>query len=85
MAFDGIVTKAITTELAELNGSRIDKVFQPNKNEIILGMYLNKTNYALDICIDSQNCRINLTTNSKPNPQVAPNFCMLLRKNLIGK
>ena len=84
MAFDGIVTKAITTELSELNGARIDKVFQPNKNEILLGLYLNKKNYALDICIDSQNCRINLTTNSKPNPQVAPNFCMLLRKNLIG-
>lgn len=84
MAFDGIVTKAIATELSELNGARIDKVFQPNKNEILLGLYLNKKNYALDICIDSQNCRINLTTNSKPNPQVAPNFCMLLRKNLIG-
>ena len=84
MAFDGIVTKAITTELSELNGARIDKVFQPNKNEILLGLYLNKKNYALDICIDAQNCRINLTTNSKPNPQVAPNFCMLLRKNLIG-
>lgn len=84
MAFDGIVTKAIVTELSELNGARIDKVFQPNKNEIILGLYLNKKNYALDICIDAQNCRINLTTNSKPNPQVAPNFCMLLRKNLIG-
>ncbi len=84
MAFDGIVTKAIATELSELNGARIDKVFQPTKNEIILGLYLNKKNYALNICIDSQNCRINLTTNSKPNPQVAPNFCMLLRKNLIG-
>ena len=84
MAFDGIVTKAIATELSELNGARIDKVFQPTKNEIILGLYLNKKNYALDICIDAQNCRINLTTNSKPNPQVAPNFCMLLRKNLIG-
>ena len=84
MAFDGIVTKAITTELFELTGSRIDKVFQPNKNEILLGLYLNKKNYAIDICIDSQNCRINLTTNSKVNPQVAPNFCMLLRKNLIG-
>lgn len=84
MAFDGIVTKAITAELAELCGARIDKVFQPNKNEIILGLYLNKMNYALDICIDAQNCRINLTTNSKSNPQVAPNFCMLLRKNLIG-
>lgn len=84
MAFDGIVTKAITAELSNLSGARIDKVFQPNKNEIILGLYLDKKNYALDICIDSQNCRINLTTNSKPNPQVAPNFCMLLRKNLIG-
>lgn len=84
MAFDGIVTKAISTELLELCGARIDKVFQPDKNTIILGMYLNGSNYALNICIEAQNCRINLTTNSKPNPQVAPNFCMLLRKNLIG-
>lgn len=84
MAFDGIVTKAIAAELSALEGARIDKVFQPNKNEILLGLYLNKKNYAIDICIDAQNCRINLTTNSKPNPQVAPNFCMLLRKNLIG-
>lgn len=84
MAFDGIVTKAIAQEISELSGARVDKVFQPNKNEIILGLYLNKKNYATDICIEAQNCRINLTTNSKPNPQVAPNFCMLLRKNLIG-
>lgn len=84
MAFDGIVTKSIVAELNALDGARIDKIFQPNKNEIVLGLYLNKVNYALSICIDSQNCRINLTTNSKPNPQVAPNFCMLLRKNLIG-
>lgn len=84
MAFDGIVTRAIVTELSELTGARIDKVFEPNKNEIILGLYSEKKNYALDICIESQNCRINLTTNAKQNPQVAPNFCMLLRKNLIG-
>lgn len=84
MAFDGIVTKAITTELLDLSGARIDKIFQPNKNEITLGLYLNKTNYALNICIESQNCRINLTTKSKQNPQTAPNFCMLLRKNLIS-
>lgn len=84
MAFDGIVTKAITTEISQLCGARIDKIYQPNRNEIILGLYLDKKNYAIDICIESQNCRINLTTNSKPNPQIAPNFCMLLRKNLIG-
>ena len=73
MAFDGIVTKAITTELLDLCGARIDKIFQPSKNEIVLGLYLDKKNYALNICIESQNCRINLTTNSKTNPQVAPN------------
>lgn len=84
MAFDGIVTKAIASELSELCGARIDKVFQPDKNTIILGMYLNGKNYALNVCIESQNCRLNLTTNPKPNPQVAPSFCMLLRKYLIG-
>lgn len=84
MAFDGIVTKAISSEISKLCNSRIDKVFEPNKNTIILGLYLDGKNYALNICIDSQYCRLNLTTNSKPNPQVAPNFCMLLRKNLIG-
>lgn len=84
MAFDGIVTKAITTEISQLTGARIDKVFEPNKNTIILGIYQNGINYALNICIDAQYCRINLTTHQKPNPQVAPNFCMLLRKNLIG-
>ena len=36
MAFDGIVTKAIASELNELTGARIDKIFQPNKNNIRL-------------------------------------------------
>ncbi len=84
MAFDGIVTKAITEELLELRDSRIDKIYQPNKNTIILGMYKDGKNYALNVCIEAQNCRINLTTKTKPNPQEAPNFCMLLRKHLIG-
>ena len=47
-------------------------------------MYLNGVNYALNISIDSVNYRFNLTTHSKPNPKVAPNFCMVLRKHLIG-
>lgn len=84
MAFDGITTKVIADELQFLSGSRIDKIFQPNKNEIIIGLYLDGKNYALDISIDAINYRINLTTHSKPNPQTAPNFCMLLRKHLLG-
>ena len=84
MAFDGIVTKAITSELQTLTGARIDKIYEPNKNDIVLGFYLNGMNYALNVCTNSQNYRIHLTTHSKPNPLNAPNFCMLLRKNLIG-
>ena len=85
MAFDGIVTQAITHELKnDLIGGKIDKIHQPDKNTILLGIYSNSIHYALNICIDAHNCRINLTTNSKENPLVAPNFCMLLRKHLIG-
>ncbi len=84
MAFDGIVTKAITSELQAVTGARIDKIYEPNKNDIVLGFYLDGMNYALHICTHSQNYRVHLTTHSKPNPQNAPNFCMLLRKHLIG-
>jgi len=84
MAFDGIVTKSILKELTPLIGGKIDKIHEPDRNTIILGIYSQGKNYALNICIDSRNCRINLTTHSKTNPLVAPNFCMLLRKHLIG-
>lgn len=85
MAFDGIVTQAITHELKnDLIGGKIDKIHQPDKNTIVLGIYSNSVHYALNICIDAHNCRINLTTNSKRNPLVAQNFCMLLRKHLIS-
>lgn len=84
MAFDGIVTKSIVNELNPLIGGKIDKIHEPDKNTIILGIYSQGKNYALNICIDAHNCRINLTTHSRINPIVAPNFCMLLRKHLIG-
>ena len=35
MAFDGIVTKAIASELQQLSGARIDKIFQPNSNNVV--------------------------------------------------
>ena len=85
MAFDGITTKSIVSELNKfITGGKINKIFEPNKNEIILGIYNNGKNYALNCSISVDNYRINLTTTSKPNPLNAPNFCMLLRKHLIG-
>ena len=85
MAFDGLVIKSIISELNKcIIGGKINKVFQPTKNDIILSIYSNGMNYALQICIDSSNYRINLTTKSKANPVVAHNFCMFLRKHTIG-
>ena len=84
MAFDGFVTKSVVTELNNvLTGGKVNKIYEPNKNEIILDIYC-KEKFLLDICIDSANCRMNLTNHLKPNPKVAPNFCMLLRKYLNG-
>ena len=85
MAFDGFINKSVVTELNTcLIGGKINKVYQPNKDEIILNIYSNSNNYNLDICINSNNCRINLTSYKKANPKQASAFCMLLRKHLIG-
>lgn len=84
MAFDGLVTNSVIAELNTcLVGGRINKIYEPNKNEIILDIY-NQKKFMLDICINSSNCRINLTTHLKENPKTAPNFCMLLRKYLTN-
>ena len=85
MAFDGITTKKIVSELncALLDG-KINKIYEPNKNEVILGVYAKGINYALNLSISSDAYRINLTTHQKTNPLNAPGFCMLLRKHLTG-
>ena len=84
MAFDGLVTKCICNELNCLINGKINKIFEPNNNEIVLGIYSGGKNYALDICINSANYRFNLSTHSKPNPQKVLGFCMVLRKYLIN-
>ena len=84
MAFDGIVTKKVTDELKNLIDYKIDKIYQPDKNTIILGIYGNFTNLALLACISPNNYRIHLTTHTIKNPTIAPNFCMLLRKYILG-
>ena len=84
MAFDGITTKSIVSELNnKLIGAKINKVYQPNKLEIMLSAYNNGKNYNLNINVNPDFCRIHLTKYSKPNPLTALNFCMLLRKYLI--
>ncbi len=84
MAFDGITTKAVIAELQQqLIGGKVNKVFQPTKHEIVISIY-NQANYTLLLSANPDYCRLHLTNHTKPNPQNAPNFCMLLRKYLVG-
>lgn len=85
MSFDGIITKSIVTELnCVLIGAKVNKVFEPNRNEILINLYNNGKNFNLNISTNPDFCRISLTKYQKPNPTAALNFCMLLRKYLIG-
>lgn len=84
MAFDGIVLKKVVDELQVLKNGKVNRIYEPNKNELLISIYANGNTYALNIDISANNYRLNLTTNEKPNPFVAPNFCMLLRKYLIN-
>ena len=61
MAFDGIVTKAIVSEISVLNGSRIDKIFQPNKNNVILGLYKEGNRSHNERGFRGTNVRVNTT------------------------
>lgn len=85
MAFDGFVTKAIVNELKScLISGKINKIHQPDKDNLILNIYSNGQKYNLAICINASNCRMNLTSETKQNPNTPTSFCMLLRKHLIG-
>lgn len=84
MSFDGIFTKAVVDEIYPLllNG-KINKINQPDKNEINIQIY-NKENYRLLMSCANNLSRIHLSEKNKKNPITAYNFCMLLRKHLVG-
>lgn len=85
MAYDGLVNYSIVKELKnKIIDGKIDKIFEPNPEEIVLGIYSNGIKYALNLVVSSSYYRANLTTHSKANPMQAPNFCMTLRKYLLG-
>lgn len=84
MALDGLVLNSVIKELKVLINGKVNRIYEPNSNEIIMSIYADRTTYAVNINTTANNYRINLTTKEKSNPYVAPNFCMLLRKYLIG-
>ena len=85
MPLDGIFLHKVKNELSEqaLN-SRIDKIHQPSREELVLLMRSKGLNRKILISIKNSAQRINFTDNSYENPMQPPMFCMLLRKHLGG-
>ena len=83
MALDGIVISNIVSELNHaLLGGRIDKIYQPEKDELLLSIRSQKDAYKLFLTANSTYPRIHFTTRVKNSSQTPPMFCMLLRKHL---
>lgn len=85
MALDGIFIYSIVNELnSTLINAKVDKVNQPEKDEIVLTLRCDNKNTKLLISASPVYPKLHLTNNSKPNPATAPMFCMVLRKHLAG-
>ncbi len=85
MALDGIVLRALTHELnTTLLQGRIDKITQPEQDELIFQIHRNREAYRLMISVNSACPRVSLTQEKRENPTTAPLLCMLLRKHLSG-
>jgi predicted ribosome quality control (RQC) complex YloA/Tae2 family protein len=85
MSFDGLFTKLMTNEISStLNSGRINKIYQPFKNEIMMQIRSNGKNHKLLLSAHPSYARVQLTNDSYDNPSEPPMFCMLLRKHLEG-
>lgn len=83
MAFDAVTVAALTKELSDtFQNTRIYKISEPDQNELILTIKGNSSQYRLLISADASLPLMYLTSENKPAPLTAPNFCMLLRKHL---
>lgn len=83
MAFDGITVAALVQELNNtLKDGRINKIAQPETDELLLAIKTPNGMKKLCISASASLPLIYLTDENKPSPMTAPNFCMLLRKHI---
>ena len=85
MAFDGITIAAMVSELNKnLSGGRINKIAQPESDELLITGKGANGQKRLLLSASASLPLIYFTGKNRISPLTAPNFCMLLRKNLIG-
>lgn len=85
MPFDAGVMAAVVNQLRETAvGARIDKIYQPERDEIILNIRGVSVSRKLLLSACPGNARVGYCKADRENPQTPPMFCMLLRKHLSG-
>ncbi|NLG37448.1 MAG: fibronectin/fibrinogen-binding protein [Clostridiales bacterium] len=85
MPYDGLTLGAAARELDRiLSGGRVDRVSQPERDEIHIEIRSGGQNHRLLLSASARYPRAHLTREVKPNPLKAPAFCMALRKRLTG-
>jgi predicted ribosome quality control (RQC) complex YloA/Tae2 family protein len=83
MALDGIVMANLTAEMNHrLEGGKIAKIAQPEKDELLFTIKNQKNTWRLLISASASLPLVYFTETNKQSPMTAPNFCMLLRKHI---
>ncbi len=85
MALDGIFLHHTVNEIREKTiGARVEKIYQPNKDEIIIALRTRQGSEKLLLSARANSARACFTKYSVENPKTPPMLCMLLRKRLGG-
>ena len=85
MPLDGITLNLLKQELSQyIIGSRIEKIHQPSKDELVFHLRSREGAYRLLISASANSPRLHLTANAPENPATPPMLCMLFRKHLTG-
>ncbi|MDE7170388.1 MAG: NFACT family protein, partial [Oscillospiraceae bacterium] len=85
MPFDAIFMTALAGELRDkLIGGKVDKLYQPARDEAVLHMRAGRDNVRLLLSASPAHPRAQLTKVPRENPETPPMFCMLLRKHFTG-
>lgn len=85
MPFDAGVMAAVVHQMkSTVIGARVDKIYQPERDEIILSLRSSGESRKLLLSASASNSRVSFCKAERENPMQPPMFCMLLRKHLSG-
>lgn len=82
MALDGVFLRLIRNELQPLIDGRVDKIYQPSREELVFSIRTRDGSYRLLFNTGAGTARVHVTKAEIENPKVPPMFCMFMRKHL---